>query len=264
MSIAVPTVPREDPGTMTLRGRYLYAIVDRESDRRSLNLTGIDGGAVYTVGDGRVVAVVSDVPTQKVRPERRRLAAHHEVLKQLMADHAVLPMAFGLIAEGEEAVRRILSLNHGALVEQLERVDGRVEMGLRVKWDVPNIFEYALELHPDLRALRDHLFRDGREPSQDEKIELGRQFDRILTADREHCEDRVVRALQDHCVEVASNKPRTDREVMNLACLVERSGLREFEKGVVEAARTFDQNYAFDYNGPWPAHNFVRIELQMS
>jgi len=32
--------------------------------------------------------------------------------------------------------------NRRAFEEQLERVTGKVEMGLRVAWDVPNIFEY--------------------------------------------------------------------------------------------------------------------------
>ena len=108
---------------------------------------------VYAIGDGPIAAVVSDLPDKKVRPERRRLAAHHEVLRRLMADHTVLPMAFGLIADGPESVHRILRLNRDVFDEQLERLRGKVEMGLRVNWDVPNIFEYIVASHPELAAL---------------------------------------------------------------------------------------------------------------
>ena len=48
---------------------------------------------------------------------------------------------------------------------------------------------------------------------------------------------------------------------MNLACLVDRDRLKEFETGVVEAARGFNNDFAFDFNGPWPPHNFVDVEL---
>jgi len=66
-------------------------------------------------------------------------------------------------------------------------------MGLRVTWDVPNIFEQVVSTHPELAAYRDQIFRGGRQPAQDEKIELGRSFDRLLNADRQDCIDRVVR-----------------------------------------------------------------------
>jgi hypothetical protein len=137
-------------------------------------------------------------------------------------------------------------------------------MGLRVKWDVPNIFEYAISIHPELAELRDRIFRGGREPSQDEKIELGRTFDRLISADREAHIERVERVFGGRVIEVISNKPRDDREVMNLACLIDRNQRNEFEHAVVEAAGAFDNNYAFDFNGPWPPHNFVEIQLRMS
>ncbi len=40
--------------------------------------------------------------------------------------------------------------------------------------------------------------------------------------------------------------------------------MKDFEAGVIEAARSFDNHFAFDFNGPWPPHNFVEIELRMS
>lgn len=137
-------------------------------------------------------------------------------------------------------------------------------MGLRVKWDVANIFEYAVSVHPELAELRDRVFRGGREPSQEEKIEVGRTFDRLINTDREAHIERVEHVLGSRVVEILSNKPRDDREVMNLACLIDRNRRREFEHAIVEAAGAFDNNYAFDFNGPWPPHNFVEIELRMS
>lgn len=256
--------PQTDQAVSKARGRYLYAIVDGGTDLEPLGLTGMDDREVYAIGHDGIVAVVSDLADKKIRPERRRLAAHHNVLRRLMDDHTVLPMVFGVIADGTESIRHILQFNRDAFSEQLDRLRGTVEMGLRVTWDVPNIFEHVLETHPELAAYRDQIFRGGRVPGQDEKIELGRSFDRFLNTDREHCTDRVVRVLERRCAEIVVNKPRNERDVMNLACLIDRSRVKSFEAGVVEAARQFNNDFAFDFNGPWPPHNFVDIELRLS
>ena len=242
-------------------GRYLYAII-QSPDALPFGPIGIDGAAVYAVRSGRIAAAVSDLPNEKIRPERRRLAAHHGVLKRLMEVETILPMAFGLVADGPKAIRRILIENREAFAEQLERFSGKVEMGLRVCWDVPNIFEYFANSHADLRQLRDRLFRSGRAPTQDEKIDLGRTFDHALMQDRDRHAARVLGVLGPQCFDVKQNKPRNEHEVMNLACLIGRDQQSAFEQGVFAAAHRFDHHFAFDFNGPWPPHNFVDVTLQ--
>ena len=243
-------------------GRYLYAIV-ADSGGRELGPIGMGSGQVYCLGDGKVSAVVSDLPNRKIRPERRNLAAHQAVLKALMADTTPLPMAFGIIADGPEAIQKILSKNQSTFLEELKRVADKVEMGVRVTWDVPNIFEFFVNTHPELGSLRDRYFGTNRQLSQEAMIEVGRAFDRILNEDREEHTDAILEMLDPYCHEIKVNKPRDERAVANLACLIGRGDQAEFEKGVFKAASAFDNNYAFDYNGPWAPHNFVDIELDM-
>jgi hypothetical protein len=219
---------------------------------------------VYTIAERDVAAVVSDVSNQKIRPERRHFAAHQTVLKKLAQDDdAVLPMSFGVISKGSKAVRQILSRNREAIVKQLRLVSGKVEMGLRVTWDVPNIFEYLVNTHVELRTARDRLLRTDRIPSQDEKIEIGRLFENILASDRALHASRVEKALTSRCDAIKRNKCRDEREVVNLACLVGRNYIKSFESGVFDAASLFDDNFTFDYNGPWAPHNFVEIDINL-
>ena len=245
------------------KGKYLYAIVP-DAGSRTYGFAGIDGAPVYTIPNGRMAAVVSDVPNQKIRPERRHLAAQQSVLKGLLSQTgAMLPMAFGIIADGPKAVQKIMARNHEAFLKQLQRVTGMVEMGLRVSWDVANIFEYFINTHEDLRAARDRFMGPYRNPSQEDKIELGRLFDRHLNDDREAYTEQVEEILTAYCQEIKRNKCRGESEVMNVACLVSRTGQDRFEEGVFEAAKLFDNNFTFDYNGPWAPHNFVELNLQL-
>lgn len=243
-------------------GRYLYAIIDAVEHPVCGDI-GINGAAVYTISQGPVAAVVSDITEKRIRPERKNLVAHHAVVKRLMEETTVLPVAFGTIANSPKAVREILKENSGTFVEQLDRVRGKVEMGLRVNWDVPNIFEYFVNRHPELAELRDTVLGKQRGPSQEDKIELGRLFDRLLAQDRERHTEAVTDVLAPHCADIKENQPREEREVMHLACLVVRNAKKGFEDGVFEAAKRFDNSFAFDFNGPWAPHHFVDVALDV-
>ncbi len=242
--------------------KYIYAIVGGGSGDRVYDFGGLEQSPVYVISNGRVGSAVSDVAEQRIRPERRHLAAHRAVLDQLIArEPAVLPMRFGTIAKGSEAIRAMLGRERERFGRQLQRVSGKVEMGLRVRWDVPNIFDYFVNNHPELRAARDRLFRSYSQPLPQERIELGQMFEQFLNEDRALHSAKVEGVLSHYCTEIRHTPTRNEFEVMNLACLIERTRQDDFEAAVLEAARFFDNNFAFDYNGPWAPHAFVEMAI---
>lgn len=248
----------------TRGGVYLYAVVGG-SENRSLGAVGLFGSDVFMVAEGDVSAVISEIPSaDKLRPERRHLAAHQGVLSRLVQEGlVVLPVSFGTIAESMKAIHEMLNSYQKDLGEQVKRVDGNVEMEVRVTFDVPNVFEYFVSIHPELRELRDRVFDKKHEPTRDEKIELGQLFERLLGADREELTRKVEKALSKHTVDIKRNKCRNEQEVMRLSCLVPRDEAGEFEKPVSEASELFDDHFTFEYSGPFPPYNFVEVHIRM-
>jgi hypothetical protein len=242
-------------------GRYMYAIIPGAQER-SFGPIGLNGAKVYTICVGEAAAVVSDAPCGRIRPERRNFAAHQAVLKTLVEEGDLLPMSFGNISTNGSAVKDFLAKNNSSISKALKRVSAKFEMGLRVNLDAPNIFEYLVRTYEELRIARDELLRPNTEPTQDEKIELGRLFQNILESAREQHVETVSKSLAACCSEIKTNKCRDEREIMNLACLIDRGGVENFEDGVLKAASLFDDNFAFDYNGPWAPHNFVDLEVK--
>ncbi len=155
---------RIDVGGKAARGRYIYAVVTPSAEQ-ALNFKGLDDRPTYTIAHRGVAAVVSDLESDRIRPERRNLAAHRAVLSGLMGvEEAVLPMRFGTIAANANEIKSLLASNREIFESQLKQIAGKLEMGVRAVWDVPNIFEYFVDAHPELKEARDTVRqREGRQ-----------------------------------------------------------------------------------------------------
>lgn len=239
--------------------RYLYALVPPGTPLPE-GLVGLGGAAVRRIDVGAVAAVCSDHDGSRIIPRRANIAAHQAVLQAIAGGGAVLPMSFGTVADDEDGLRAMLEEQADALLESLARVDGCVEMGLRLAWDVEDVFGHVLGRHPELVALRDALAAAG-EVTRDEQMELGRRFERTLEAEREAHARFVEEAVGDLVRAIEVRPTRDTAQIVDFACLVPRESLEAFEAAVHAAAERLDETYVFDLNGPWAPHNFVRLNL---
>lgn len=243
------------------RPKILYALCSGGGEAPSYKVKGLEAAAVYAIDNGGLRAIVSDTLSPRVRPERRNITAHQTVLHYLMEQETVLPMRFGVIARNAEAVKKLLETNSKSIKEHFKRLEGRVEMGLRVSWDTSNIYEYFVATHPVLREARDEVWNKSTNIQRDQKVELGRLYESLRAADRKDCAEKVKEVLADYCEDIVENPVKREKDIMNLACLVERKHMDDFAKGVFKASKLFDNVYLFDYTGPWAPHNFVTLDL---
>ena len=95
-----------------------------------------------------------------------------------------------------------------------------------------------------------------------EKLQIGGRFEALLKRDRDRYTRVLVEALAGVTHEVAYGTPRTEKVVCQAGFLIDRGAAAQFEATLRAAAGLFDQNYSFDYSGPWPAYSFVRLRLQ--
>lgn len=247
-------------------GRYLYGLIraTEDHDFGPIGLPHDDApGRVFTVRVDALAAVVSELPAkQKILPLRKNLDPHHKVIREVMKTATIIPMTFGHVAKSEAEIKKALRRNREGIEAQLDRLAGKVEMSVKVKWDVDNIFEYFTSIDPDLRAYRDQLFGRSTAPSQNEKLELGRMFEERRSQEREEQLERVTAMFRRCACDVKVNPSRSDAIVMDLAFLVARDHVPAFEECVYEVAGTFPAQYVFDYSGPWAPFNFVDLDLR--
>jgi hypothetical protein len=246
---------------------YLYGIV-RQADAAAMGAIGLEVAGrpadVYPIVEGDVGVMVSAFPAKgRVLPVRKNLDAHNKVLRELTkVPGGVLPLRFGHVVPGERDVRRLLVQRRLDILRELATLDGKTEMALAVSWDVENVFAYFATQHKDLGAMRDEMFADGREPSRNERVELGHAFAGRLDDDRARYRQQVIEALDRFVVDVREDRPRAEKQVVNLALLVERSRLSELDTAIQEIAAGFPDAFLFKYTGPFAPFHFVGLEIE--
>jgi hypothetical protein len=91
---------------------------------------GIDGAELRAVSAGDLAAIVSDHAEQP-QPTGRRLVEHERVVQALLP-HGVVPVRYGHTLPERATLATMLARRAGQLHQLLDRVRGRLEMGVRI------------------------------------------------------------------------------------------------------------------------------------
>lgn len=244
-------------------GKYVYCIV--RSDRsRDFGAIGIGGGQrVFTVAYQDLAAVVSDTPIVIYDPTRDNVLAHEFVNETVMREHTVIPMSFGTVFRSEEDVTELLRSTYQAFSDVLDKMQDKIEFGLKVLWDRDKVVANLERENDEIRRLKDEISRHTTSSTYFARMQLGRLIESAL----EEIGTRYVADIHDALKPVAvasrSNKPIGDRMILNAAFLVDRAQEQAFDERVKETSRQYDDVLSFKYSGPWPPYNFVNIKLKL-
>src|SRR3954471_9973892 len=168
---------------MATAGAYLYGFTDRAYQPAD-ELRGLGGGPVRVIPFRDLAAVASPHPVQRLMPSRSNLEPHHRIVRRICSEAPLVPAAFGHISDTEDQILGVLSGNYDDIRGEIDRLAHKCEMTIGLSWTVDNIFEFLVRVDPELRALRDRVFRD-REPSMNEKLQVGSMFEATLNRYRE-------------------------------------------------------------------------------
>lgn len=252
---------RAAPTELTDGACYLYAVVVEGTPIPS-DLRGVGGAVVGIVKVGDLVAVASPATSRRVRPRRRELKAHQDVLNKLFAhtETGCLPFSFGTIVPDVEDLQELLEEARSGILAQLQSVAGCVELGITLSWDVEDVPAWFVARNPDLAARRDAAFANGT-PGQETLIALGQRFDQLRNAAREAATAKVEAHVRSIARQVRRNPTRREDAVCDLSVLVPRAALNQLD-GVLEAiAGDFDDDYVVGASGPFPPFSFVDLQL---
>jgi Gas vesicle synthesis protein GvpL/GvpF len=244
------------------RGKYVYCIIQaREPFRFGALGIGADPADVHTVNYRDIAAVVSDTPIEVHDPTRENVLAHERVNETVMRKHTVIPMSFGTVFKTRDDIVELLRSAYDAFHDVLDKMQDKLEFGLKVLWDREVMVREIENQDEDVRRLKQEISAQ-KGSTYFARMQYGRLMDAALQAHSEKYVAEIFAALRDVAVASRANKPIGDKMIMNAAFLVSRDKEQAFDQRVKEIGARFDK-LTFKYTGPWPPYNFVNIRLKL-
>jgi hypothetical protein len=239
---------------------YVYGVT-RAGDADRSPGEGVDGQPVKAVTHDGLAALVSDAPDVPVKASRRNLMAHSRVLQSVIAQNCVVPMKFGVVMPSREAVETELLEAHRELLEEHLRVlEPYVELDVRGLAAEHELLQAIVAERPDIARLRAAIEGRPVESTYHESIRLGELVAHAVAEKREQIAEHVLATLEPLAAAARPNDPVHEQMVANVAFLVERERVDEFDAAVDALGRELsDPEVRVRYIGPLPPHNFVDL-----
>ncbi|MFD8302791.1 GvpL/GvpF family gas vesicle protein [Streptomyces sp. NPDC059690] len=251
--------------------RYVYAVCRPFGTPLQAQLKGVAGDPPRMLSHHGLIAVVSHVPERDFaeEPLRRRLEdldwltetarAHQSVIDALTVVTTPLPLRMATVFRDDSGVRVMLEDREDHFRRILDRLQGRVEWGVKV---YAGTEPHRSEAAPATKAVsgRDYLRqRRTRVRANEDMWQHTEEFaNRLHTTLSSYAEDSRLHAPQNPALSGVS-----DRNVLNAAYLVPRQDSEEFVELV---DRTKDETHAdslgirVELTGPWAAYSFAGEE----
>jgi hypothetical protein len=255
------TAPRLASMATPSRAKYVYCIVRCSGPLRFGPIgIGNEPGEVHTVHYKELAAVVSDTPGEVLDATRENVLAHERVNEAVMREHTVIPMSFGTVFKTRDDIVELLRAAFDAFGDVLEKMQNKVEFGLKVLWDREAVIREIEGEDEDVRRLKDEI-SSQRGSTYFARMQYGRAVEAALEMRSERYVGEIFGRLRPVSVASRANKPIGDRMIMNAAFLVSRDQEAAFDAKVKELGA--HDKLTFKYTGPWPPYNFVNIRLKL-
>ena len=214
---------------------WVYAICERP-EAPLPRMRGLAQAAVEGVPEGDLVGVISRHVDPPGEPALDALSVHERVIEGLMADRAVLPMRFGTRLPDDDALRDVLAARRQEFAATLDRVRGRVEVGVRALRRGNDDDEIGAEAPGSGRAYVEAKLRTGRR-AEHEAAAVHEPLARLAVA--------------------ASRRPaRRPEELLRASYLLDAGVVDRF-RATVERLQRATPGVAILCTGPWPTYSFV-------
>lgn len=244
-------------------GRYIYGII-AAGERRAFGPIGIGdrGEVVYTLPFQNLAAIVSSSPVIKYPVTKDNSLAHARVLEKALEEYTVLPVRFCTIAEKEEIiVERVLKARYHELMDLLHGMEGKVELGVRVRWtNMDAIFAEIVAEHTEIKAAKEALSREKNQQKQYAgSIKVGQLVQKALEEKKKREVGELLDTLRPLSLASKENLTYGDMNLVNAAFLIERAREDEFDRKVQELDALYGERKKIKYVGPMAPYNFVEI-----
>jgi hypothetical protein len=244
---------------------YVYGIIPASEARQWQETPGLGdpSSPVRPVIEGDLAALVSDLPPDYTPGRREDLEAHQRVLSEAIERGTTVPMRFGIVMDDDETVRENLLKRHGSVLSDvLHRLDGQVQMTLKVYYLDDELLKDVLVTHPDLAQESARLAELGETEAQEARVRFGEALAQAVEERRAEIESALVNVLRPFATDVRVDPPRGEQVALVAHLLVPRDGRAALDEEVRKLGESLAGILAFRYIGPLAPYAFADLSLK--
>ncbi|WP_406195041.1 MULTISPECIES: GvpL/GvpF family gas vesicle protein [unclassified Streptomyces] len=234
---------------------YVYAITASSHPTLSSAVGGVGDPPrqLRMLKQGDLAALVSDAP-EGLRPKRKELLAHSNVLAEAGAVGCVLPLRFGSVAPDDDTVAGVLAERAEHYKERLTALDGKVEYNIKASHAEEAVLHRVLSENPEIRSMTE-ANRQAGGGTYEERLRLGEMVVAAIKA--QEAEDATdVQHTLEPAADAVSVGPESSGWLANVSFLLDRGEVETFLTAV-EQLRKGHPHLELRLNGPLPPYSFV-------
>jgi hypothetical protein len=244
------------------QSKYIYGIVQEPQSRR-FSFPGIGDAEVYSINYQEIAAIVSDTELQEIDPTRKNVHTHTVVQDELLKEYNLLPMGFGMIADSEDEVQKLLERNYQGFSSELDRLAGKIEVELKVFWDQEAVIMELQGENQELTKLKAKIeAASSPTEAQNLLVKAGKLVERIALDWKTRYAELVYAILKELSHDAKVNNPVGISNLLNASFLIDIAREDEFRQEVYNLDSKFQGKLNFKYVGPLPSYNFVNLRLE--
>lgn len=238
---------------------YVYGIVPADVEPTE-DATGVGDppARVEVVRYDGIAALVSVIDVNKPLGRPEDLMAHQRLLDATAAQAPILPLRFGAVLTGKDAVTdELLEPHHDEFAAALDELEGRAEYVVKGRYDEKAVLEEILAENREAARLRDEIRGADEDATRDARIQLGEIINQAITAKREEDTRTLGNAIDRYVVASNVREPTHEEDAVNVALLVETGQEDELEQVVGKLARDWQDRVELRLLGPMAPYDFV-------
>jgi hypothetical protein len=241
------------------RGCYVYGIVpaDVEVDPDARGV-GDPPAKVELVRNGDLAALVSEIDTSMPLGRPEDLMAHQRLLDATAPEAPVLPLRFGAVLSGPDAVAdELLEANHDEFAAALSELEGRAQYVVKGRYVEDAVLREVLDEDKEAAQLREQIKQGSEEATRDLRIQLGELVNEAVMAKREADTRTLGDALESVVIASTVREPSHEEDAANVAVLVETVKQDDLERAVSGLAEEWEGRIKLRLLGPMAPYDFV-------
>ncbi|WP_433127554.1 GvpL/GvpF family gas vesicle protein [Micromonospora sp. CA-240977] len=203
-------------------GLFLYGLVPADvAATPDAAGVGEPPGEVTVVRHGDLGALVSEVPLDATLGRSADLRAYQELLDGTAAVAPVLPVRFGTVVTGPDAVLDLLRPHHDRFAAALAEFEGRVQYVVQGRFEETELLRAILAENPAAARLAEQVRGRAEAASREPRIRLGELISQAVELRREAENRRLLDTTAEYVVATRLRPPGHEMDAAHVALLVD-------------------------------------------